>query len=247
MAETAPAAADGSTAKTLGDDATEQQRQSQSPSQNQTEEEEEEEEEGGGVGSLRRRLSTASTDSRPREATELDEITTASQSTASLSSGEYRVTPRMSVSGSYLRHRNESQRFQPLRRFWSRNIALVVEQKGNRDYFALERTFLAYTRTSATFSMQGVLIAQIFRLQSATHTRFDFRTVGVPLSIAYQCCAIVIAILGAYRFWRQQNAIARGKVVVGGWEINSMGFMTLLAGLVLLALAIAIIVELSLH
>lgn len=76
--------------------------------------------------------------------------------------------------------------------------------------------------------MQGVLIAQVFRLQSARSTRFDFRTVGIPLSIAYQCCAIVIALMGAYRFWRQQNAIARGKVVVGGWEINSMGFMTLL-------------------
>ena len=34
---------------------------------------------------------------------------------------------------------------------------------------------------------------------------------------------MVILLLGAYRFWRQQNAILRGKVHVGGWEVNAVG------------------------
>ncbi|KAH8692118.1 hypothetical protein BGW36DRAFT_387035 [Talaromyces proteolyticus] len=188
--------------------------------------------------------------SRPREATELDEIATASAcSSASLSSGEYRIVPRRTATSTSSNTVNASHkhtgRLQPLRRFWSRHVALVVSQKGNRDYFALERTFLAYVRTSAAFSMQGVLVAQLFRLQVEQKTRFDFYTVGIPLSIAYQCCAIVVALMGAYRFWRQQNAIARGKVIAGGWEINSMGVLAVLAALALFALAVAIIVELS--
>ena len=90
-------------------------------------------------------------------------------------------------------------------------------------------------RTAATFSIQGVLVAQLFRLQSSnsgtsggSSTRINFRSVGVPLSIAYQTCAILVALLGAYRFWRQQNAIARGKVLSGGWEMHGIGIMTFL-------------------
>jgi hypothetical protein len=37
--------------------------------------------------------------------------------------------------------------------------------------------------------------------------------------------AILVALVGAYRFWRQQNAIARGKIHAGGWELNSVGIL----------------------
>ncbi|EED13354.1 conserved hypothetical protein [Talaromyces stipitatus ATCC 10500] len=213
--------------------------------------------------------------SRAREATELDEIrrmSSESTSEGSLSSGEYRVTPRhsgatttvTSTSNNTTRgSRNKNKRFQAIRRFWARNITLEVPQKGNRDYFgisfileihgkALERTFLAYLRTSTTFSIQGVLVAQLFRLQTSNSqasgrppSRVNFHSVGVPLSVAYQVCAILVALLGAYRFWRQQNAIARGKVLAGGWELHGIGIMTFLAGVVLLVLAIVIIAESS--
>lgn len=90
-------------------------------------------------------------------------------------------------------------------------------------------------RTAATFSMQGVLVAQLFRLQSSSSgapggptSGINFRSVGIPLSVAYQTCAILVSLLGAYRFWRQQNAIARGKVLSGGWEVHGIGLMTFL-------------------
>lgn len=99
---------------------------------------------------------------------------------------------------------------------------------------ALERTFLAYIRTSIAFSMQGVLIAQLFHLYSPesdrSGTRFTYAAVGVPLSVTFQSCAIVVAILGAARFWRQQTAIARGKVFAGGWELNAIGGLTMSVG-----------------
>jgi uncharacterized membrane protein YidH (DUF202 family) len=73
--------------------------------------------------------------------------------------------------------------------------------------------------------MQGVLVAQLFRLQRphGKADRLSFHEIGVPLSVACHFVAIVVALIGAFRFWRQQNAIARGKVYAGGWELNSVG------------------------
>jgi uncharacterized membrane protein YidH (DUF202 family) len=73
--------------------------------------------------------------------------------------------------------------------------------------------------------MQGVLIAQLFRLQrpnTEVH-RLSFHAVGIPLSVACHVVAVLVALIGTFRFWRQQNAISRGKVYVGGWDMNSVG------------------------
>ncbi|PGH28698.1 hypothetical protein GX50_08567, partial [[Emmonsia] crescens] len=89
----------------------------------------------------------------------------------------------------------------------------------------LERTYLAYIRTSLAFAFQGVLIAQLFSLQNRQKpdTAFGFYAVGRPLACACHACAIAVAAVGAHRFWRQQNALARGKVHAGGWELNLSG------------------------
>ncbi|KAL1976550.1 hypothetical protein VTN31DRAFT_2832 [Thermomyces dupontii] len=199
--------------------------------------------------------------SRPREATELheyyyynDQDNDGSSSPSSISTDEQRRPQRQTTRSTTLspstirtQRRRRTRWFSGLRRFWARNVALTVPQQRNRDYFALERTFLAYIRTSVAFSMQGVLIAQLFHLYSPESdrraTRFTYATVGVPLSVTFQSCAIVVAILGAARFWRQQMAIARGKVFAGGWELNAIGGLTMSAILVLFGLSFAIIVE----
>lgn len=92
---------------------------------------------------------------------------------------------------------------------------------------ALERTFLAYIRTSMVIAMQGVLIAQLFRLQKSQSSvdRLRFYEVGIPLSVACHCVAVLVATIGAYRFWRQQSAISRGKIHAGGWELNWVGIL----------------------
>lgn len=96
---------------------------------------------------------TESNNSRPREATELDEIvnpSSASTSAASISSGEYRVTPRHSAretaadqTATISSSANKNKRFKTIRRWWSRNITLNVPQKGNRDYFGMYSYFPA--------------------------------------------------------------------------------------------------------
>jgi len=101
-------------------------------------------------------------------------------------------------------------------------------------FVALERTFLGYLRTSLALSMVAVIIAQLFRLQHVeTPNRvFGFFALGIPLACVCTGAAIVVLLLGAYRFWRQQNAMLRGKIHAGGWEMNAIGmtvFMVCLA------------------
>jgi hypothetical protein len=95
---------------------------------------------------LSRTETNTSTSSRPREATELDEIrrlSTESSSEGSLSSGEYRVPSRQSgvttttADSQERRNRQKKTRWVPnsVRRFWARNVTLEVPHKGNRDYF----------------------------------------------------------------------------------------------------------------
>lgn len=52
--------------------------------------------------------------------------------------------------------------------------------------------------------------------------------VSVPLSSICHVAAMIIAILGAVRFLRVQNEMARGYAVVGGWEIKFVGTLATL-------------------
>ncbi|KAL8970725.1 MAG: hypothetical protein Q9197_003666 [Variospora fuerteventurae] len=86
---------------------------------------------------------------------------------------------------------------------------------------ALERTYLSYFRVALALAFLGVYIAQLFRLQHTEHPDpvFGFFVLGKPLSCICTGAALCVSLLGAYRFWRQQNAMMRGKVFGGGWEV----------------------------
>ena len=75
--------------------------------------------------------------------------------------------------------------------------------------------------------MQGVVIAQLFRLQRAPsdEDRLRFYQVGIPLAVSCHGVAVLVALIGAFRFWRQQSAVSLGKVHAGGWELNSVGIL----------------------
>ncbi|KAL5001710.1 hypothetical protein BDV10DRAFT_159599 [Aspergillus recurvatus] len=165
----------------------------------------------------------------------------------SISSGEYRITTRRTVSRTSTSQtpRREGV-LGRIQRFWTRHVVLTVAQKKNRDYFALERTFLAYIRTSVILAMQGVLIAQLFRLQSANSSKgLGYHEVGVPLSVTCHCAAILTAVLGAHRFWKQQSAIALGTVYAGGWELNCIAVLTTAITVVTFVLSLLIAVTIS--
>jgi uncharacterized membrane protein YidH (DUF202 family) len=90
---------------------------------------------------------------------------------------------------------------------------------------ALERTFLGYLRTSLALSMIGVVVAQLFRLQHSPtpNSIFGFYVLGKPLACICQGAAIYSLLLGAYRVWRIQNAMVRGKTIAGGFEVFLLG------------------------
>ncbi|KAL8906139.1 MAG: hypothetical protein Q9171_006395 [Xanthocarpia ochracea] len=108
---------------------------------------------------------------------------------------------------------------------------------------SLERTYLGYFRTSLALAFLGVFIAQLFRLQHTEkpHPIFGFFVLGIPLSCICTGAAIFTNLLGAYRFWRQQNAMLRGKILCGGWEV----YATLVTVLVTLALLFVLVMAVS--
>lgn len=199
---------------------------------------------------------TADTRDNDREALELHSIQTQEDndldySTPSGSSGdEHHVSTHRTTSQADSRRKREARNglWGQICRFWTRHVIITVPQKSNRDHFALERTFLAYIRTSTVIAMQGVLVAQLFRLQRPSRTvdRLSFHEVGIPLSVTCHVVAVVVALIGAFRFWRQQNAIIRGKVYAGGWELNSVGILLFIVILASLVLIIIISIQVSL-
>lgn len=69
--------------------------------------------------------------------------------------------------------------------------------------------------------MIGVVIAQLFRLQhtAAPSPVFGYFILAKPLAALFQIVAMLLSVVGAHRFWRQQMNMARGKIVAGGWEV----------------------------
>ncbi|CAG8135424.1 unnamed protein product [Penicillium salamii] len=210
-----------------------------------------------------------------REALELHEIQTHEDnqldlSDPSASSGEEYVVHRTPSRTSRASRTSRSSRdrrpgiWGRVCHFWTNHVILTVPQKSNRDHFgrvfiymswfcgsdkieALERTFLAYIRTSTVIAMQGVLVAQLFRLQRPTGPvdRLSFHDVGVPLSVACHFVAVIVALIGAFRFWKQQNAMARGKIFAGGWELNSVGVFLFIIIMVTLVLSVIILIQID--
>ena len=78
--------------------------------------------------------------------------------------------------------------------------------------------------------MLGVIIAQLYRLQ---HSPSPDRTLGYyvlskPISCIFHASAICVAVLGSVRFFRQQHAMAIGRIQAGGFELMIIGVYVLL-------------------
>ncbi|QDS67708.1 hypothetical protein FKW77_005605 [Venturia effusa] len=120
--------------------------------------------------------------------------------------------------------RQEPRWYDSIAKMWENEVSIKVDARYRRDHLALERTFMGYLRTSLALSMTGVTIAQLFRLQHSYNPDrdFGFFVTGIPLAACFISSAIILLLLGAIRFWRQQNAMVRGKVIAGGWEVNAI-------------------------
>jgi len=85
-------------------------------------------------------------------------------------------------------------------------------------------------------------VAQLFRLQHSPtpNAIFGFYVLGKPLSCICQGTAIYVLLIGAFRTWRTQNAIIRGKAISGGFEIVMLagGFLAILLMFLVLLIAV---------
>jgi uncharacterized membrane protein YidH (DUF202 family) len=140
--------------------------------------------------------------------------------------------------------------------WWKRQLArygsIELENRGSvaRDHLALERTYLAWLRTSLSFASIGIAVTQLFRLNVATTSgqrlarvpgdgaswrpgsefgileldRYaNLRALGKPLGLAFIGVGIVVLVLGFHRYFQAQYWIIRGKFPA------SRGSVTILA------------------
>jgi uncharacterized membrane protein YidH (DUF202 family) len=105
----------------------------------------------------------------------------------------------------------------------------------------LERTFLAWLRTSLAFASIGIAITQLFRLNTTIAERQPpsakivatpesiaatrLRHVGKPLGATFIAVSIVVLFIGFHRYFESQHWIIRGKFPASRGSIVLITFM----------------------
>lgn len=134
--------------------------------------------------------------------------------------------------------------------------SVELDNKGSvaRDHLALERTFLAWLRTSLAFASIGIAITQLFRLNTTISEREGLtpvepgqdtgnhlRSVGKPLGATFLGIAIVVLLVGGRRYFESQYWIIRGKFPASR---GSIFLVTVIAAILIIAsLVIVLVVE----
>ncbi|KAF2087315.1 hypothetical protein K490DRAFT_42302 [Saccharata proteae CBS 121410] len=135
---------------------------------------------------------------------------------------------------------------------WWRRLAdkygsVELENKGSvaRDHLALERTFLAWLRTSLSFASIGIAVTQLFRLNTSIADREPttgekhLRHVGKPLGATFIAISIVILFIGFHRYFESQHYVIRGKFPASR---GSIVLVSLIAGALIIVSLVVILV-----
>lgn len=102
------------------------------------------------------------------------------------------------------------------------NVRMIV----NILTFAIERTFLAWLRTSLAFASIGIAVTQLFRLNTTISEgegltpaptqpgTIHLRQVGKPLGATFLGISILVLIVGGRRYFESQVCCKVGAIIV---------------------------------
>ncbi|ELR04834.1 hypothetical protein VC83_07040 [Pseudogymnoascus destructans] len=150
---------------------------------------------------------------------------------------------------------NGEEREEP---WWKKQLgkygSLELENKGSvaRDHLALERTFLAWLRTSLAFASIGIAITQLFRLNTTisapagttpepSASAIHFRGLGKPLGAAFLGISIVVLLIGFHRYFEAQHWVTKGKFPASRGSIALLAAVT--GALMVTSLVVVVVVE----
>ncbi|KAK4205278.1 hypothetical protein QBC40DRAFT_271411 [Triangularia verruculosa] len=124
--------------------------------------------------------------------------------------------------------------------------SIELENKGSvaRDHLALERTFLAWLRTSLAFASIGIAITQLFRLNTSLadddHQAYTLRHLGKPLGSTFLAISILILFLGYNRYLESQAWVIKGKFPASRGTIILVSFIAFAVTVASLIVVIAV-------
>ncbi|KAM0241082.1 hypothetical protein ACHAPO_001884 [Fusarium lateritium] len=131
--------------------------------------------------------------------------------------------------------------------------SIELENKGSvaRDHLAIERTFLAWLRTSLSFASIGIAVTQLFRLNTSLESGNDgdkisdrnaatLRHMGKPLGTTFLGISILVLFLGYKRYFQSQHYVIKGKFPASRGTIMIVAFVALAIMIASLVVVIAI-------